>query len=51
MDGDVVLLNRQPTLHKHSMMAFRIKVVDDPNLMTFGMSVDITTSFNAIKLA
>ncbi len=45
MDGDVVLLNRQPTLHKHSMMAFRIKVVDDPNLMTFGMSVDITTSF------
>lgn len=48
MDGDVVLLNRQPTLHKHSMMAFRIKVVDDPNLMTFGMSVDITTSFNAI---
>jgi DNA-directed RNA polymerase beta' subunit len=40
MDGDVVLLNRQPTLHKHSMMAFRIKVVNDPNLMTFGMSVD-----------
>jgi DNA-directed RNA polymerase II subunit RPB1 len=46
-NDDVVLLNRQPTLHKQSMMAFRIKVVNDPNLMTFGMSVDITQSFNA----
>jgi DNA-directed RNA polymerase beta' subunit len=40
IDNDLVLLNRQPTLHKLSMMAFRIKVVNDPNLMTFGMSVD-----------
>ena len=40
MNDDIVLLNRQPTLHKQSMMAFRIKVVNDPNLMTFGMSVD-----------
>jgi DNA-directed RNA polymerase II subunit RPB1 len=51
MNDDIVLLNRQPTLHKQSMMAFRIKVVNDPNLMTFGMSVDVTQSFNAIKLA
>jgi DNA-directed RNA polymerase II subunit RPB1 len=50
-NDDVVLLNRQPTLHKQSMMAFRIKVVNDPNLMTFGMSVDITDSYNAKKLA
>jgi DNA-directed RNA polymerase II subunit RPB1 len=47
LTNDVVLLNRQPTLHKQSMMAFRIKVVNDPNLMTFGMSVDVTDSFNA----
>jgi DNA-directed RNA polymerase beta' subunit len=44
INDDVVLLNRQPTLHKQSMMAFRIKVVNDPNLMTFGMSVDEVTS-------
>lgn len=47
INDDVVLLNRQPTLHKQSMMAFRIKVANDPNLMTFGMSVDTTCSFNA----
>ena len=26
-DGDIVLLNRQPTLHKPSMMAHRVKVL------------------------
>jgi DNA-directed RNA polymerase II subunit RPB1 len=45
INDDIVLLNRQPTLHKQSMMAFRIKVVNDPNLMTFGMSVDVTHSY------
>src|SRR5690606_29832117 len=30
MSGDVVLLNRQPTLHKQSMMALKIYVIDDP---------------------
>jgi len=46
-DNDVVLLNRQPTLHKQSMMAFKIKVVNNYDLMTFGMSVDCTKSYNA----
>lgn len=46
-DGDIVLLNRQPTLHKQSMMAHRIKVINDPNLMTYGLSVAITTPYNA----
>lgn len=27
MDGDIVILNRQPTLHKPSMMCHRVKVL------------------------
>ena len=41
INGDLVLLNRQPTLHKQSMMAFYIKVVNDQNLMTFGLSPSV----------
>jgi DNA-directed RNA polymerase II subunit RPB1 len=51
MTDDIVMLNRQPTLHKQSMMAFRIKVVNNPDVMTFGLVVSVTASFNAIKLA
>lgn len=46
-DGDIVLLNRQPTLHKQSMMGHRIKVINDPSLMTYRLSVAITTPYNA----
>lgn len=42
-DGDIVLLNRQPTLHKQSMMGHRIKVINDPHLNTFRLSVAVTT--------
>lgn len=45
--GDIVLLNRQPTLHKQSMMGHRIKVVNNPELMTFGLSVSICKPYNA----
>jgi DNA-directed RNA polymerase beta' subunit len=45
VDGDVVLLNRQPTLHKQSMMAFYIKVVNDKNLLTFGLSASVNSRF------
>ena len=45
--GDIVLLNRQPTLHKQSMMGHVAKVVDDPYLMTFGLSVAVTKPYNA----
>jgi DNA-directed RNA polymerase II subunit RPB1 len=47
IDGDYVILNRQPTLHKQSMMAMRIKVVNDASLMTFGLSASVTKPFNA----
>jgi DNA-directed RNA polymerase II subunit RPB1 len=46
-DGDIVLLNRQPTLHKQSMMGHKIKVINDPSLMTFRLSVSITPPYNA----
>lgn len=42
-NGDIVLLNRQPTLHKQSMMGHRIKVINDMSFMTLRMSVSITT--------
>ena len=35
LDGDIVLLNRQPTLHKQSMMGHHVKVINDPLLNTF----------------
>lgn len=44
MDGDYVLLNRQPTLHKGSMMAKRVVVKD---CKTFRFNLASTKSFNA----
>jgi len=47
VDDDFVLLNRQPTLHKLSMMAHRIKVINNDDLSTFGLSPAVTTPYNA----
>lgn len=44
---DPVLFNRQPSLHKLSMMCHRIVVIDNPNLSTFRMSVSVTQPYNA----
>ena len=43
LDDDIVLLNRQPTLHKQSMMGHRVKVINDPSLNTFRLSVSVCT--------
>jgi len=43
VDGDYVLLNRQPTLHKLSMMGHKIKVINNEMLNTFRLSVASTT--------
>ena len=43
-DGDIVLLNRQPTLHKGSMLAKRIRVMKHK---TFRMNLATTKTFNA----
>ena len=43
-DGDLVLFNRQPTLHRGSMQALRVRVV--PGL-TMRFSLALTNAFNA----
>jgi len=44
IDGDIVLFNRQPSLHKLSMMAHKIRVLD---YYTFRLNVSVTTPYNA----
>lgn len=46
-NNDIVLLNRQPTLHKQSMMGHRIKVINNPELLTYRLSVAVTIPYNA----
>ncbi|KFD52478.1 hypothetical protein M513_06675 [Trichuris suis] len=43
-DGDVVIFNRQPTLHKMSMMGHRVKVLP---WSTFRLNLSVTTPYNA----
>ena len=43
-DGDLVVFNRQPTLHRMSMMAHKVKVM---NHSTFRMNLIATTPYNA----
>lgn len=45
MDGDGVLFNRQPTLHKMSMMCHIAKIM--PNAKTFRMNIAVTKPYNA----
>jgi DNA-directed RNA polymerase II subunit RPB1 len=47
VDGDHVLFNRQPTLHKPSMMGHQIQVIDNDDLNTFRMSVSVCKPYNA----
>ena len=47
LDGDIVLFNRQPTLHKQSMMGHRIKVINDLKINTFRMNPSTTVPYNA----
>lgn len=44
MDGDIVLFNRQPTLHRMSMMGHRVKVLP---YNTFRLNVAATKPYNA----
>ena len=43
-DGDIILLNRQPTLHKGSMLAKRARIMPGK---TFRMNLATTKTFNA----
>ena len=44
MDGDYVLFNRQPSLHRMSMMGHRVKVMKGN---TFRLNVSVTPPYNA----
>jgi DNA-directed RNA polymerase II subunit RPB1 len=44
LDNDIILFNRQPTLHKMSMMAHRVKVLP---YKTFRLNVLVTRPYNA----
>jgi DNA-directed RNA polymerase II subunit RPB1 len=44
MDGDIILFNRQPTLHRMSMMGHRVKVLP---YNTFRLNVMVTSPYNA----
>jgi len=44
IDGDFIVFNRQPTLHKMSMMGHRVKVLP---WSTFRMNLSCTTPYNA----
>ncbi|KAJ0407192.1 hypothetical protein ATCC90586_005281 [Pythium insidiosum] len=45
--GDVVLMNRQPTLHKPSMMAHVTRVLTNPKMQTIRMHYANCNTFNA----
>ncbi|XP_037082443.1 LOW QUALITY PROTEIN: DNA-directed RNA polymerase II subunit RPB1-like [Pollicipes pollicipes] len=44
VDGDLVIFNRQPTLHKMSMMGHRVKVLP---WSTFRINLSVTSPYNA----
>lgn len=43
-DGDYVIVNRQPTLHRQSMLAHRVKLIDE---LTLRLPLEATTPYNA----
>ncbi|KAK8809914.1 hypothetical protein WA158_000857 [Blastocystis sp. Blastoise] len=43
-DGDIVLFNRQPSLHRMSIMGHRVRVLD---FSTFRLNLSVTTPYNA----
>jgi DNA-directed RNA polymerase II subunit RPB1 len=47
VNGDVVLFNRQPTLHKQSIMTHRIRVINDHRYMTYRLPLAATSPYNA----
>ena len=44
LDGDIIIFNRQPSLHKMSMMGFKVKILP---YSTFRLNLSVTTPFNA----
>jgi len=46
-NGDVVMFNRQPTLHKMSILCHKVRIMEGN---TFRMNLSATSSYNADKL-
>ncbi len=44
IDDDIIIFNRQPTLHKMSMMGHRVKILP---WSTFRLNLSVTTPYNA----
>jgi DNA-directed RNA polymerase II subunit RPB1 len=44
IDGDLVLFNRQPSLHKMSIMGHRVRIMP---YSTFRLNLSVTTPYNA----
>tara|TARA_Y100000389_G_C17461528_1_gene522109 strand:+ start:86 stop:3580 length:3495 start_codon:yes stop_codon:yes gene_type:complete len=44
IDGDIVIMNRQPTLHKKSMMGHRVRIMPG---YSFRLNVNVTEPYNA----
>lgn len=47
INGEIVLFNRQPSLHKLSMLAHKVFVIEDNALSTFRFNESVTTPYNA----
>ena len=47
VNGDIVLFNRQPSLHKMSMMGHMCHIINNPSLLTFRVNVNVTDPYNA----
>ena len=47
INGDYVLFNRQPTLHKPSMMGHKMHIIDNDSLNTFRLNVDVVKPYHA----
>jgi len=47
VNGDIMLANRQPTLHKPSLMAHKVKVIDDSSMQTIRLHYSNCNAYNA----
>ena len=47
LDGDPCLMNRQPSLHKLSILCHRIRVIEDATISPFRLNVNVTVPYGA----
>jgi len=47
ISGDIMLANRQPTLHKPSLMAHKVRVINNPAMQTIRLHYANCNSYNA----